>query len=411
MDNGKPVLDEVYRFPNQMDDSQEGLIWDVERLFVEVKRGIAKAFQRYPRIESVAIDTWGVDYVLIDKDGRDIKPCFAYRNERMQAVIDKVHAVISPRELYSVCGIQFQPFNTIYQLYCDKLAGRLDNASSFLMMPEYLNYRLTGVMMSEYTNATTTGLVNATAEYDLSFTRRLGYPDHLFNKLHAPSTEVGELSPEVAREVGGTTKVVLCASHDTASAFACVDTDANTAFLSSGTWSLLGVKLQRPVLTETARIANFSNEGGIGCITFLKNITGMWLNLRLKEEFNLTYDQMVDLARGSSYDKVFDANDSSFMAPDNMRQAIIDWYVAHSIQPPTTPADIIRSVYLSLADSYRIAVEDLEKVTGQTIHSLVIVGGGAKNALLNELTATALGRKIVPMPIEATSIGNIKAQI
>ena len=246
-DRGRIVTEELYRFPNGMDREDGHLVWDVERLLSEVKRGIGVALCKYPDICSVSIDTWGVDYVLMRGD-EAVMPVYAYRDDRVDRVIDEVHSIIPFEELYSRTGIQFNKFNTVYQLYADKLSGRLEGVTDFLMIPEYLMYRLTGVKRKEYTNATTTSLVNAdTGEYDPCIFDRLGLARELITPVYKPGEAVGHLLPEVAAEVGGDLSVVLCATHDTGSAVEAIEMDTRSPYISSGTWSLLGVKTERAI--------------------------------------------------------------------------------------------------------------------------------------------------------------------
>ena len=273
MDGGRIHTEEVYRFPNCVQRVDGHLEWDIDGMFAHVKQGIRAAFARYPQIKSLSIDTWAVDYVLLKKD-EPIYPVYAYRDSRTQAVLDEVHGIVPFETLYARTGIQFQPFNTVYQLYADKKTGRLAQADDFLMIPEYLLWRLCGVKAREYTNATSTGLVNAqTRQYDPEILHALGLPESMFPQLSVPGTVLGGLKPDIAAEVGGQTTVVLCATHDTASAVEGIPMEQGEApFLSSGTWSLLGVKLAQPVTTPESCKANFTNEGGVGYIRYLKNI-------------------------------------------------------------------------------------------------------------------------------------------
>ncbi len=403
---------EVYRFPNFVDDKNGCLVWDIRRLFTEIKAGIKEAFSRYPKIESLAIDTWGVDYVLIGEDGKELTPCYAYRDGHTADIIEEVHKVVPFEKLYEKTGTQFQTFNTVYRLWLDKKAGRLSKAAAFLMMPEYFSYKLTGVMKKEYTDASTTGLVNAASEeFDPDLLFALGYPKKLFTALDRPGTPVGKLLPEIAEEVGGQLKVVLCASHDTASAFEAVKTAEDCAVLSSGTWSLLGAKLPMPVTTKEAMESNFANEGGVGYVRFLKNIMGLWIIGELRKEFGTDYGEMIEEAKTSTYKELFDVNDQSFLAPKKMSEAIISYFRRQARPTPAGRADLFNSVYRSLAFSYKNAVDEMEKVTGKKFNEICIVGGGAKNGYLNDLTAEFTGRKVTAMPIEATAIGNLTIQI
>ena len=412
MEDGRLCTEEVYRFPNGVQRQDGHLVWDIEGIFAHVKEGLKAAFARYPRIESVSIDTWAVDYVLLDRDDAPIYPCYAYRDGRTRQAVAAVHGIVPFAQLYARTGIQFQPFNTIYQLYADKLAGRLDGAEDFLMVPEYLLWRLCGVKAREYTNATSTGLVNArTGQYDPAILQALGLPQRLFPSLTGPGAVLGELLPDVAAEAGGQCRVVLCATHDTASAVEGIPmAEGEGLFLSSGTWSLLGAKLPQPLTSEESCRANFTNEGGVGYIRYLKNIMGLWIVQCIQKQLGISFGEMVDLARTSGYDRVFDVNDPRFTAPADMK-AEIAAALSETGPAPAGDADLIRSVYRSLAESYGKAVREMEAVTGRSWDILYIAGGGAKNALLNDLTARATGKRVIALPIEATAIGNLKVQM
>lgn len=408
-ENNEIKTDEVYRFPNGTKKQNGRLVWDIKSLFENVKQGIKAAFKKYPSIKSLAIDTWGVDYVLLTNNG-SLMPCFAYRDNRTETDINEVHKAISFNELYERTGIQFQPFNTIYQLYDDLKRKRLDVATDFLMIPEYLNFMLTGVKMKEYTNATTTGLVNAkTGEYDTEIIERLGYPRRMFVKLYQPGTSVGMLKPEIASAVGGQTEVVLCASHDTASAVEGLPMDKNSPYISSGTWSLLGLKVPNAITDENSRKANYSNEGGMGYVRYQKNIMGMWVVNRLRDELcpDKPFSQIVEEARQSTYKTHVDVNDNVFLAPKSMKQAFENALK----EKPQEEGDYFRCAFLSLAQSYRIALDELRTNSGKDFDTLYIVGGGAKNSLLNELTEQICNVKVRALPIEATALGNLKIQI
>ena len=412
MEDGRLCTEEVYRFPNGVQRQDGHLVWDIEGIFAHVKEGLKAAFARYPRIESVSIDTWAVDYVLLDAQDQPVYPVYAYRDGRTQDAVGAVHGIVPFAQLYARTGIQFQPFNTIYQLYADKLAGRLDGAEDFLMVPEYLLWRLCGVKAREYTNATSTGLVNArTGQYDPAILQALGLPQRLFPSLTGPGAVLGELLPDVAAEAGGQCRVVLCATHDTASAVEGIPmAEGEGLFLSSGTWSLLGAKLPQPLTSEESCRANFTNEGGVGYIRYLKNIMGLWIVQCIQKQLGISFGEMVDLARTSGYDRVFDVNDPRFTAPADMK-AEIAAALSETGPAPAGDADLIRSVYRSLAESYGKAVREMEAVTGRSWDILYIAGGGAKNALLNDLTARATGKRVIALPIEATAIGNLKVQM
>ena len=413
VENGELMTDELYRFPNGMDTVDGHLVWDTDRLLREVKAGIGECFKKYPKIESLSIDTWGVDYVLL-KGEEEIAPTYAYRDSRVDGPIEDVHAIIPFSELYERTGIQFNKFNSIYQLYADKLAGRLEGVTDFLMIPEYLMYKLTGNKVKEFTNATTAGLINAdTLEFDTYVWDKLGFPEAMRSKVYQPGTLVGRLSDGVAEEVGGNLDVVLCATHDTGSAVEAIEMSEDAPYISSGTWSLLGVKTERALTDEKSRTSGYSNEGGVGYNRYQKNITGMWIIQSLRKELcpDTSYGEIADMAAKSTYAEIFDVNDEAFMAPVSMKDAIKDYLVAHGKEAPKTPADYFNASYVSLAHGYKEAIADLENNTGKTYSELYIVGGGAKNGYLNDLTEKATGKKVVALPIEATAIGNMMIQI
>ena len=413
MQNGELVTDELYRFPNGMDTVDGHLVWDTDRLLREVKAGIAECFKKYPVIESLSIDTWGVDYVLL-RGEEEIAPTYAYRDSRVDGPIEEVHKIIPFAELYERTGIQFNKFNSIYQLYADKLAGRLEGVTDFLMIPEYLMYKLTGNKVKEFTNATTAGLINAdTLTFDEYIWDKLGFPEAMRSEVYQPGTLVGRLSESVASEVGGNLDVVLCATHDTGSAVEAIEMQNDAPYISSGTWSLLGVKTARALTDAKSRESGYSNEGGVGYNRYQKNITGMWIIQSLRKEMcpDMPYGDIADMAEKSSYAEIFDVNDDAFMAPDSMKEAIKDYLVAHGKPAPETDADYFNASYVSLAHGYKEAIADLEANTGKTYGELYIVGGGAKNVYLNNLTEKHTGKKVIALPIEATAIGNMMIQI
>lgn len=405
--NGEILTEEIYRFKNNVQQLDGHLIWDIDYLFQEIKTIIKEAFKRYD-IDSLSIDTWGVDYVLLKED-KTVYPCYAYRDSRTKEVINQVHELVPFEKLYEHTGSQFQEFNTIYQLYCDLKANRLEGVTDFLMIPEYLMYRLTGKKCKEFTNATTTGLINHNSlEFDKEIISRLGLPKHLFQKLNRPGTIVGELSEEIQKEVGGNCKVILCATHDTASAVEGIPMRGNHPYISSGTWSLLGVKTTQPITDENSMKSNFSNEGGVGYNRYQKNIMGMWIVQRLKEELcpEKDYDSIVEEASTSIYEEVLNCDDQSLLAPESM----VDSFNKLLVNKPTCNADYFRCAYKSLAIGYSKAIEQLEKNTNHKYEKIYIVGGGAKNNYLNTLTEKMTNKKVVALPIEATVLGNLKIQ-
>ena len=415
-EDGELHTKEVYRFPNGVTEIDGHLCWDIEALERHVKAGIEKAQAEFA-IESLSIDTWGVDYVLLNGD-KLVLPVYAYRDRRTEDVISEVHSKFSFTRLYRHTGIQFQPFNTIYQLYADKLCGRLDGVTDFLMIPEYLMYRLTGVKSHEYTNATTTGMVNAeTGEYDPAIIKALDLPPHPFHPLQKPGTVIGKYKG---------IKVMLCATHDTASAVEGIPmetpichpeersdegslNDLGSPYISSGTWSLLGVKTEKPITNAASELANWSNEGGVGYNRYQKNIMGMWLPNRLRAELcpEKPWSEIIAEAENSVFDETVDANAPAFLAPQSMVEAFDTTLSAE----PQTVGDYFRCAYRSLAQSYQIAIEELECNTETRYDKLYIVGGGAKNGFLNRLTEQATGKTVIALPIEATALGNLKIQM
>ena len=326
-EDGELRTKEVYRFPNGVQKQNGHLVWDVETLLFHVKSGIAEARKQFPEIESLSIDTWGVDYVLL-RGNEEVRPVYAYRDSRTETVIPKVHEILPFAALYAKTGCQFQPFNSVYQLYADKLAGRLEGVTNFLMIPEYLLWKLCGVKSKEYTNATTTGMVNAiTGEFDTETVSALALPALLFPKLHTPGTVLGEYDG---------IKCVLCATHDTASAVEGIPMEGNHPYISSGTWSLLGVKTPRPITDDASRAANYSNEGGVGYNRYQKNIMGMWLVNRLKDELcpETPFSEIAQMAAKSQFAETVNANAPEFLAPDSMRAA---FDAALRTKPPSAP--------------------------------------------------------------------------
>lgn len=400
LDDGAISTKEVYRFPNGVTEQNGHLIWDIDALVGFVKAGIAEAKKAFPNITSVSIDTWGVDYVLLRGD-EEVRPVYAYRDNRTEPVIPQVHEKISFSQLYCHTGCQFQPFNSIYQLYADKMEGRLDGVTDFLMIPEYLMYKLCGTKAKEFTNATTMGMVNAqTGEFDETILEKLGYPRYLFPKLSRPGTVIGEYEG---------IPVILCATHDTGSAVEGISMDGNHPYISSGTWSLLGVKTPKPITDEGSRKANYSNEGGVGYNRYQKNIMGMWLVNELRRDLcpDMPFSEIVKAAEESNCELLVDANAPEFLAPKSMKEAF-DEATDGKLD---TIGDYFRCAYRSLAESYRLALSELERNTETTYEKLYIVGGGAKNAFLNRLTEEATGKQVIALPIEATALGNLKIQL
>ncbi len=399
-EDGELKTEEVYRFPNGVTEQNSHMTWDIDALLFHVKAGIEKGRERFGAIASLSIDTWGVDYVLMRGD-EEVHPCYAYRDRRTEFYIPQVHEKFSFTRLYRHTGIQFQPFNTIYQLYADKEAGRLEGVTDFLMIPEYLMYKLCGVIAHEYTNATTGGMVNVeTGEYDPEIIEALGLSEHLFHKLQQPGTVIGAYEG---------IQVVLCATHDTGSAVEGIPMAEDAPYISSGTWSLLGVKTPKPITNAASELANWSNEGGVGYNRYQKNIMGMWLVNRLRDELcpGKPFGEIVAEAEKSRFEETVDANASGFLAPESMKLAFDMALSTH----PDTVGDYFRCAYRSLALSYMNAIQELEYNISKHYDRIYIVGGGAKNAFLNRLTEQACGKKAIALPIEATAVGNLKMQM
>lgn len=410
VEDGKIVLEEVYRFPNGMAEKNGRKCWDHEALVKNVIEGMKKCREIGKIPVCMGIDTWGVDFALLDKNGDLIGDIVGYRDNRTDGMDTLVEKEISPSELYERTGIQKQIYNTVYQLMAvkEQTPQEMENAESLLMMPDYLNYRLTGVKHQEYTNATTSGMVNANdGTWDLELIETLGYPKKLFGSLSMPGESVGTLLPEVALEIGYDLTVLHVPSHDTASAVLAVPNENDHfCYISSGTWSLLGTEKPTATVTEAARRFNFTNEGGYDKrYRFLKNIMGLWIIQSVKKEAGkYSFAELCDMARAvEETDLRIDVNDKAFLAPKSMIEAIRTY-----CNRPDLPLDeLLCCVYHSLAESYAQAIDELTDCTGVRPDALHIVGGGSKDGYLNELTASACGISVLTGPTEATAIGNL----
>ena len=417
---GKLILEEVHRFTNAPERKDNFLIWDVNKIFNEIVVGLEKCrtlLGSGNSLRSLGIDTWGVDYVLADHEGKEIEPAFAYRDLRTEPF----HKTCVPdEELYKITGIAFQPFNTIYQVLADKAAGRLDKAGYMLQLPEYFSHRITGNLKNkeynEYTMASTTGLVDASKKvWAEEIFEKLGIPLRLFKPLREPPYDIGCLSTDFQKKAGLNTRIQMIASHDTASAV--TTAQEGSLYISSGTWSLLGT-VGDPVLSEAARTAGYTNEGAHnGRIRFLKNIIGLWVIQSVRRDLNDAYDfdELEALAREAEKtappEWTIDLNLPRFFAPDNMIREIKDEYRKLGKKIPETPGELAFAVYASLANCYKTAILDLEKITGKKYPSISIFGGGSKNSYLNSLTAQYTGKPVYSGPAEATAAGNILVQM
>lgn len=409
LENGKIKTEEVYRFANGTESKGGHLIWNTENLFEEIKNGLKRAKYLNKTPSFIGIDTWAVDYALLDKEDRLIGEVYAYRDSRTEKSSQAVHRIISFDKLYKKTGIQFQTFNTIYQLYADKLSGKINEAESMLMLPDYLNFLLTGVKKQEYTNATSTGLVNAeTHDWDGDILDLLGLNRKLFGELSQPGTVVGELSEELQKELGYNAMVILPATHDTASAVLAAPIDNESPYISSGTWSLLGIEQERAHTDEGSQKANYSNEGSIDFkFRYQKNIMGLWLIQSIKKELgNVSFETLAQMAKCKEDCGIIDVNDQRFLSPKSMIDEI-----NKALGKSLNSTSIMRVIYDSLAKSYADAIKELEKNTGKKYKTLNIIGGGSRDTLLNELTAKATGKKIITGPTEATAIGNLIMQM
>lgn len=424
---GKIILEEIYRFDNGMKRKDGHLCWDAESLFAEIKEGMKQCTKLGKIPVSMGIDTWAVDFVLLDRENRMLGDAYGYRDVRTKGMDEKVYETISLKDLYRRTGIQKQIFNTIYQLTAVRETNKeyLEKAESFLMIPDYFHYLLTGVKKQEYTNATTTQLVNPdSGTWDYELIRMLGLPERLFKELSMPGTAVGQLTEEIKEEVGFTCQVVLPATHDTGSAVMAVplvpggeDSMGDILYISSGTWSLMGTELKAADCSMGSMEANFTNEGGYGHrFRYLKNIMGLWMIQSVKKELakegeDYTFAELCRMASGEKIASIVDCNDSSFLAPESMVRAVRDFCRNSRLEVPQTPGQIAAVIYNSLAACYKDTVKELEAITGKNYSSIHVVGGGSNADYLNRLTADFTGRTVYAGPGEATAIGNLLAQM
>lgn len=414
LEEGRLVTEEVYRFDNGMIKRDGELVWDIEGLFHEVLKGLKRCAEIGRTPYAIGIDTWGVDFVLLDGDGVRIGQAVAYRDERTEGMDEEVGKYVPFAQMYKRTGIQQQPFNTVYQLMALKTRNpeQLERAECMLMIPDYLGYLLTGRKAWEYTNATTTGLVNArTGQWDREIIDRLGIPGRLFGRISPPGTLLGGFSDEIKGMLGYDSVLYMTASHDTASAVAAVPGQSDEMlYISSGTWSLMGTELTAPVCGEEARNRNMTNEGGYGYrYRFLKNIMGLWMLQKVRKEIcpEMNYDDIGNAAYHADIDSMVDVNDSVFLAPESMTEAISTYLVKAGEQVPDDIGGFARVIYRSLARCYRITLEEIENLTGAKYTVINIVGGGSQSDLLNRMTAEETGRTVLSGPVEGTAIGNL----
>lgn len=411
-------LTPVARFANGPITLGGELHWNISGLFEHVVNGLTAAARREPELASVAVDSWAVDYGLI-KNGELQGEPFHYRDDRVAAGIDDVHGRITPEALYSATGLQHLPFNSIYQLAADRRAGRLDAVDSFLLIPDLITYWLTGQQHAERTNASTTALLSGSGEWDFALIEQLGLPRSIFAPLIDAGSAVGPLLPAVAERVGlRSLEVSTVGSHDTASAVVAVPAlHDDFAYISSGTWSLVGVELDAPITTEASRQANFTNEGGVdGRVRYLRNVMGLWMlseTIRGWEQQGETISLADLLAAAAAYDgpvALFDPDDARFLPPGDMPARIAQWLGERGLAVPASRAALVRSMLESLAEAYATAIRQAVQLSGKTVRVVHLLGGGSQNELLCQLTANRSGLPVKAGPAEATAIGNVLIQ-
>jgi rhamnulokinase len=418
LDNGLLKLEEIYRFENKIVKKGTNFCWEAEKLFQEIKNGLQKCKELGIKPDSIGIDTWAVDFVLLDENDNPLTDAVSYRDPRTDGMMEQVFEKIQKERLYLETGIQFQKFNTIYQLYSIKQSNPkiLEKAKSFLMIPDYFNYLLTGKKVNEYTNATSTQLVNAfTKKWDTQLLDILGINKEMFQEIKTPNTILGNLAEDLVSEFGFDMQVILPATHDTGSAVISVPEQDETIYISSGTWSLIGVENYFPICITKALDCNFTNEGGIDYrYRFLKNIMGLWMIQEVKRNYNNKYSfsDFVELAEKAPYfTSIVDVNDDRFLKPENMVEEM-RMYCKETKQPePILPGEVAQCVFNSLAASYKVAVKEIEEIFEKEFEKINVIGGGCQNEMLNQLIADVTGKEVNAGPVEATAIGNIVSQL
>lgn len=418
VEDGKIVLEEIYRFKNGFDNVNGTLRWDTNRLFGEIIAGMKKCSEIGKIPSSVAIDTWGVDYVLLDEEDNIVGDSVCYRDSRTVGMDDELYKIISEEELYKRTGIQKQPFNTSFQLMSVKLntPEQLEKAKALLFMPDYLTFLLCGVKATEYTIASTSQLLNAESKnWDFDLIDKMGLPKNIFLPIKKPGTVLGNLRKEIADKVGFDTEVILTAAHDTGSAIAALPTtEDNTLYISSGTWSLLGTESMVPICTKESMKANLTNEGGYDYrFRFLKNIMGLWMMQSVKREWpeDIGFGEISNMARQTEIKSVVDVQKDVFFAPSSMIEAVKKECEVTGQQVPSTLGEIAKVIYNSLSLCYADAIKEIESITGITYNSIAIVGGGSQDSYLNEMTAKKSGKTVTAGPTEATALGNLIIQM
>jgi len=413
VEGGKLHFEEIYRFSNRIREKDGLLCWHTKALFSEIIKGMKKCAEINKIPYSVGIDTWGVDFVILDEENHVIGNAVSYRDRRTVGMDDEVAKRFSDGELYERTGIQKAAMNTIYQLAAVNANGGLVNAKKMLLLPDFFHFLLCGVAKTEYTNATTTGLVNAASrDWDYDIIEKCGYPKEIFCEIVPPGTVLGGLLPEVEEAVGYNCQVILPATHDTASAVVALPED-DTIFISSGTWSLMGVELESPDCSEQSRDKNFTNEGGYNfTYRYLKNIMGLWLIQSVKKEYDdkFSFEELSEMAEASGVKDAIDTNDHRLFSPTNMIKTI-QKICAESKITAQEPGEIAAVIYNSLAQSYKNSARELEQITGKKYNKICIVGGGVKTEYLTRLTEAFTKKEILTGKAEATAIGNLAVQM
>lgn len=417
-EDGRMILEEIHRFGNGMVRKQGHLVWDVDQLFAEIITGMKKCAELGKIPESIGVDTWAVDFVLLDAKDQRLGDAVGYRDHRTQGMDQSVYDVIDEEELYLRTGIQKQPFNTIYQLMAvkEQIPELMEQADALLMIPDYLHFLLSGQKVTEYTNASTTQLLDPqTKDWDWNLIDRLGYKRELFQKICLPGTNLGSLTAEIAAEVGFTCKVVVPATHDTGAAVMAVPAaDDQVLYISSGTWSLMGTEVKEAICTAESRQFNFTNEGGYDYrFRYLKNIMGMWMINSARNELapDMSFSDICEGAAKQSILSIVDANSERFLAPESMSKEVQKACAESGQQVPQGIWETAAVIYNSLAECYAQTAREIEAMTGVVYDCIHVIGGGANAEYLNRLTAHACHKKIYAGPVEATAIGNISAQM
>ncbi|MEC1262971.1 rhamnulokinase [Bacillus swezeyi] len=418
MEEDRLILQEIHRFENKISKNGVFFCWDIQKIFHEIKAGIKKCRKAGIDPVSIGINTWAVDFVLLDENDELLTDAVSYRDPRTDGMMEEALQIVSKEKLYFETGIQFQKFNTIYQLYYLKKNHPeiLDKAKSFLMIPDYLNFLLTGVKANEYTNATSTQLVNAfTKQWYKELMEQLGINPSMFHEIKPPKTKLGPLRKELADEFGFDMEVILPATHDTGSAVLSVPSADETIYLSSGTWSLIGVENRFPICVPKAMDYNFTNEGGIDYrFRFLKNIMGLWIIQEVKRNYHDHYSfaDFVDLAHEAShFTSKVEVDDQRFLNPENMVEEIRKYCAETDQVPPSTPGEVAKCVFDSLVDRYKQAIRQIEEIFEKEFSTINVIGGGCQNEMLNQLIADSTGKEVLAGPVEATAIGNIVSQL